>query len=193
MKVSLVELYLDYIIRLSLFLCFNRPVSAFTNAGTCSNKLIKIKLCFLSAVHTSQLDVTVKKEHAWFFVSFEVIPTFFRPWIRGKKIIVVCLGRYNCCIVSHICTGITYLLSYVMSRGSGDWFKSHCMDMLLTFHFNYHQGSFLSFSFIWVSWQEVSDDFEQRVKTLWKSLLFHVVDGQTKSNETYRECVCVCI
>jgi hypothetical protein len=62
---------------------------------------------------------------------------------------------------------------------------------MLVFHFSYHQGSFLSLSFIWVSWEEVSDDFEQRMKALWKSLLFRVIAGQTKSNETCRECVCV--
>jgi hypothetical protein len=95
-----------------------------------------------------------------------------------------------CCIVSHVCIGIAVLLSYVMSRGSGDWFKALtvCICCLC---FNYHEGSFLSVSFIWVSWQEVSDGFEQRMKALRKSLLFRVIAGQTKSNETYRECVCV--
>jgi hypothetical protein len=98
---------------------------------------------------------------------------------------------WHCCIVSHICIGIACLLSYVMSRGAGDRFKSSLYGYVLMFHFIYHQVSFLSLSFIWVSWEEVSDDFEQRMKALWKSLLFCVVAGQTKSNETYRECVCV--
>jgi hypothetical protein len=67
----------------------------------------------------------------------------------------------------------------------------HRMHMLLMFDFSYHQGRFLSLSFIWVSWQEVSDDFDQHMEALGKSLLFRVVAGQTKSNETYTECVCI--
>jgi hypothetical protein len=58
------------------------------------------------------------------------------------------------------------LLSSVMSRGQESTQSPHCVDMGLAFHFSYHHGSFLSLSCIWVSWHEVTDGFEQRVKAI---------------------------